>query len=635
MRVLCLAFALLFAVQSASAEVTRVQISSRADIAFAGYERITGRVFFAVDPADPRNAVIADIAKAPRNAQGKVEFSADFHVLRPKSGGNGAAIVDVVNRGGLRALPIFNRARGADEVGDGFLMQRGFTAIGIGWEFDLTGSGSQLRIQVPAATEGGTPVTGIARAVFSVDRRETSATVGDLGVYVPIDASAGDTSLTVRDTISAQGQPVPRSTWRLTGQVVTMDGGFEPGRIYEISFRAANPPIGGLGFAAVRDFASWIRHAPDAVASAKYVYAFGQSQSGRYLRDFLYHGFNTDERDRQVFDGVLAHIAGAARIDLNRRWSTPVSGDGLVGGFPFADRAQRDPVSGLTDGLLDNPRARRHQPKLFLTNSSVEYWIDTGRAAALTHTTPDGMRDLAMGDNVRSYLFASAQHTPGAFPPAAGGTGQQRGNPTDYTFAMRALLVAMDRWVRDGVAPPASRHPGIAEGTLVRADAVAFPALPGVASPRTVIPGSRAANLLAAGGAGAGTPLPLLVPQVDADGNDRAGIKVPEVAVPLATYTGWNFRNAAAGNTRRLLGNTGSYIPFARTKAEREQRGDSRLSIEERYPSRDRYLSMIKAAADTLVRDRYMLAADVDAVMQRAGAHWDVLMGTVTTSSRE
>ena len=384
----------------------------------------------------------------------------------------------------------------------------------------------------------------------------------------------------------------------------------------------------------MRDFASWIRHAPDAVASAKYVYAFGQSQSGRYLRDFLYHGFNTDERDRQVFDGVLAHIAGAARIDLNRRWSTPTSGDGLVGGFPFADRAQRDPVSGLTDGLLENPRARRHQPKLFLTNSSVEYWIDVGRVAALTHTTPDGTRDLAMGENVRSDLFASAQHTPGAFPPAAGGQGQQRGNPTDYTFALRALLVAMDRWVREGVAPPASRHPRFADGTLVRADAVAFPAVPGVPSPRMVIPGSRTANLLAAGGAGAGTPLPLLVPQVDADGNDRAGIRVPEVVVPLATYTGWNFRNATAGNTRRLLGNTGSYVPFARTKAEREQRGDPRLSIAERYPSRERYLAMIKAAADALVRDRYMLEGDVDAVVQRAGAHWDLLTGTVTTSSR-
>ncbi|MBM3819065.1 MAG: hypothetical protein FJW14_08645 [Acidimicrobiia bacterium] len=622
MRVLSVALTLLLAVP-AYAEVTRVEITSRADMAFAGYERIMGRVFFAVDPSDPRNAVIADIDKAPRNAQGKVEFSADFYALRPTSGGNGAAVLEIVNRGSIRLVNRF---------GDDLLLQRGFTIVGVGWEFDLPAAGNDLlRIQAPAATDRGTPITGLVSAIFTVNQRTTRATVGDLVVYAPVDAAAADTTLTVRDALAEKGRAVPRGSFALSGQTVTMESGLEPGRIYELSYRAANPPVGGLGLASVRDFASWLRHAPDAVAPAKFVYAFGQSQSGRYLREFLYHGFNTDERDRQVFDAVWAHIAGAARVDINRRWSNPTAADGFVGPFPFADRAQRDPVTGATDGLLDNPRARRHQPKLVLTNSAVEYWIDAGRVAALTHTTPDGARDLTPGDNVRSYLASSAQHTPGAFPPAAGGPGQQRGNPVEDTYVLRALMVAMDGWAREGVAPPPSRHPRLADGTLVRADAVAFPAIPGVASPRTVRTAMRAANALVRNGAGAGAPLPLLVPQVDADGNDRAGIRVPEVAVPLATYTGWNFRNEAAGNTGRLLGNTGSYIPFARTKAEREQRGDPRPAIAERYRSREQYLALVRTAAEGLVRDRYMLQQDIDRVVQRAGAHWDVLMAPATS----
>jgi hypothetical protein len=634
-RVLCSLF-VLFAVQASFAEVTRVEIASRADMAFAGYERIMGRVFFAVDPADPRNAVIADIDKAPRNAQGRVEFSADFYVLRPKSGGNGAAVLEIVNRGNIRLVNRFNLTSAASpEIGDGLLMHRGFTIVGVGWEFDLPATGNDLlRIQVPVATDRGAPITGLVSSVFTVNQRTMRTTVGDLAVYAPVDAAAADTTLTVRDALTEKGRPVPRASFTLSGQTVTMAGGLEPGRIYELSYRAAGPPVAGLGLASVRDFASWLRHAPDTVAPAKFVYAFGQSQSGRYLREFLYHGFNTDERDRPVFDAVWAHIAGAGRIDINRRWSNPIAADGLVGPFPFADRAQRDPVTGTTDGLLDNPRARRHQPKLVLTNSAVEYWIDVGRVAALTHATPDGARDLAPGDNVRSYLTSSAQHAPGAFPPAAGGPGQQRGNPVEDTYVLRALMLAMDGWARDGVAPPPSRHPRFADGTLVRADAVAFPAIPGVASPRTVRPATRAPNALVPDGAGTGVPLPLLVPQVDADGNDRAGIRVPEVAVPLATYTGWNFRNEAAGNTGRLLGNTGSYIPFARTKAEREQRGDPRQSIAERYRSRDRYLALVRSAAEGLVRDRYMLEQDIDPVVQRAGAHWDLLVAPTTTSSR-
>ena len=618
-------------VSGANAEVTRLEILKRSDLSYAGYEKIEGRIHFAVDPADPRNSVIVDLDRAPKNAQGRVEFSADFHAVRPKTGGNGVAIIDVVNRGN-RVTRMFNRVTaGSDpDVGDGFLLRRGFTVIAVGWEFDLPAGGAGLRIQVPAATG----VTGIVRTLIEVDRRAaTYALADDVPAYPAVDPEGPDTALTVRGRLSDAPQTIPRNQWRLSGDVVSLDGGFEPGRVYEIAYRVADPPVSGLGLAAVRDVASWARHAADAATPAKHVYAFGQSQTGRLMREFLYLGFNADERERLVFDGVIAHIAGAARIDINRRGATPTSGSAFVGTFPFSDRAQRDPVTGVTEGLLDNDRARGHQPKLVLTNSSVEYWIDTGRAAALVHATPDGASDAVLGDNVRAYLFAGAQHTPGAFPPAAGGRGQQRANPLDYTLSLRALLVALDNWVREGTAPPPSRHPRMADRTLVRAQDLAFPAIPGVQAPRVIAPGRRAPNALLPTSGGEGAVQPLLVSQVDADGNEMSGIRLPEVAVPLATYTGWNFRNPEIGGTSRLVGNTGSYIPFARTRAEREARRDPRLSIEERHASRGDYLAKVRAVTDALVRDRYMLAEDVDTAVTRANAHWELLTGTTTTSA--
>lgn len=626
------AAALLLFAMPARAEVTRVEILKRTDVAaYAGYEKLEGRVYFAVDPANTRNTVIADLGRAPRNAQGRVEFSADFYALRPKTGGNGVAIVDVVNRGN-RVTRMFNRvAAGSDpDVGDGFLARRGFTVIAVGWEFDLPASAGGLHIQVPAASG----VNGIVRTLIEVDKRApTYRLAEDVPAYPPADPDGPDSVLTVRDRLSDTPQAIARGQWRLSGDTVTLEGGFEPGRVYELVYRVANPPVAGLGLAAVRDIASWARNAPDAVAPAKYVYAHGQSQTGRFLREFLYLGFNADERERLVFDGVIALIAGGARIDINRRGSTPTAGNAMVGAFPYSDRAQRDQVSGATEGLLENDRARRHQPKLFLVNSSVEYWIDTGRAAALVHTTPDGTRDAALGDNVRAYLFSGAQHTPGPFPPAAGGRGQQRANPLDYTLSLRALLVALDRWVREGAAPPAGRHPRFADRTLVRAQDLAFPAIPGVQSPRTIAPGRRAPNALLPSSGGAGAVQPLLVSQVDADGNELGGIRLPEVAVPLATYAGWNFRSPDIGGTTRLVGNTGSYIPFARTQADREARKDPRPSIAERYPSRGDYLAKVRQATDALVRDRYMLAEDVDTAVKRALDHWELLSGTTTTSA--
>jgi alpha/beta hydrolase family protein len=632
--------ALLLVPALVSAEVSRVEITARRDVAggrsfgsTGPYEQIVGKLYFAIDPANKRNLVIADLDKAPKNAAGKIELSADLVILKPRdsSRGNGIALFDIVNRGRGVALGKFdaqlaaNGAGPADEYGDGFLLNRGYTIVQVGWEFDARREGA-IRIDVPAAVG----VTGLARATFIPTSNGPEATVGDLVGYTPSDPAAPENSLTVRDVPQAAATAIPRAKWHLAGNVVTLDGGFEPGRIYELAYKAANPPVAALGFAAVRDAAAWVKYAPDATVSAKYTFAFGSSQTGRFLREFLYDGFYTDERGRQVFDAVIPHLAGASGVNLNRRWSIPTSLSSDVATlFPFSDVKQRDPVTGVEEGLLENARAGEHQPKVFWTNTATEFWE---KAAALETTTPDGSKDRPLPANTRLYLFASTQHDPARFPSTVS-NGQLQDNPTDYIWAMRALLVGMEKWVREGAAPPPSRYPRLQDGNLVRSTEVAFPDLPGVTSPRKVLPGARGVNNLIAKDGGAGAALPLLVSQIDRDGNELGGLRLPDVMVPLATTAGWNFRKAAIGGTQLLYPLLGSYIPFASTKAERERTHDPRPSIEERYPSRDQYLKRVQEAAASLVKDGYVRAEDVPAIVKHAGDHWDLLVKRPSSTS--
>src|SRR6185436_9844829 len=318
------------------------------------------------------------------------------------------------------------------------------TVVWVGWEFDVPNRDGAVRIDVPVATG----VTGMARGLVTPDSRQASVTVGDLAGYSPSNPAAAENTLTVRDGITGAPTTIPRAKWQLSGNTVTLEGGFEPGRTYELSYLSANPPVSGLGFVAVRDTASWLKHAADAAAPSKYVYAFGSSQSGRFLRNFLYDGFNTDEKNRPVFDAVMAHISGASRLDINRRWATP-TGLGMYSAtsFPFADQKLRDAASGAEEGALDNPRAREHQPKIFYTNTGVEYW-GGGRVAAMIHTSLDGTKDLTLPDNERVYLLAATQHGPSRFPSDVT-NGHQRDNPNNYWLTMRALIVAMDKWVRE------------------------------------------------------------------------------------------------------------------------------------------------------------------------------------------
>ena len=629
MRTLVLTLAALAVAATVRAEVTRVDVARRMDLGASGYEKIIGTIHFAVDPKDPRNRGIADLEKAPVNADRRVEFSSDLYILRPRAPrGNGAALVDILNRGNKIVLNGFNRGGSPDpatenDLGDRFLMRFGFTVVWVGWEFDLDDRPMTMKIQVPAAAEHGT-ITGIVRATFTASARATAFTVTELAKYDASDPDGADRQLTVRpQMLGAAGEVIPRSQWRVAGHTVTLDSGFEPGRTYEISYRAASPPVAGLGYAAVRDTAAWLKHQPDALAPVRFAYGYGSSQSGRFLRGFLYEGFNTDEHDRQVFDGVMAHIAGASRLSLNERWAKP-TGLGVYNAtaFPFADTSLRDPVSGARDGLLENARMGGHAPKVFYTNTPVEYW-GAGRVAALVHSSPDGARDLPLPDNVRVYFIAGTQHSPGRFP-AEISNGQQPDNPVDYWWTMRALLLAMHKWVKEGAAPPPSLYPRLQDHTLVPATSIAFPAIPGVASPRGLTAGARISNPYLEGASGAGAPLPLLVPEVDEDGNERAGIRLPDVAVPLATYTGWNFRQPAIGAPGELVSLLGSSLLFPATRAAREAAKDPRRSIEERYRSQEDYLAKVEQAADALVKAGYLLVDDEPRILQRAGDQYDL-----------
>jgi len=654
-RYFILMITVVFASHAARAEVTGIEIASRADV-LAGkpfgdvgaYEKIVGKVYFAVDPASAANERIVDIDKAPRDNAGRVRFSADLYALVPKdpARGNGAALFDVVNRGRKNMLATFNRApprpdpTAEADFGDGFLMRQGFTLVWVGWQFDIPNRNGLMGLDAPPVLENGRPVVGQVTTSFIPNTSDPVHSLADLGRYAdttrypPVDPAGTANMLTMRDGFLGPAHMLPADGWSLdqigrgtdigARAALILKGGYEPGHIYELTYEAQGAVVSGLGFAALRDLASALKHAPTApFAQARFIYTFGPSQDGRLLREFMYEGFNADERGERVFDGVIAHIAGAARGgDFNARFARPNGlGYFVATLFPFLDLPQKDPVTGKSDGLLTHLAAEQ-QPKIFYTNSSTEYW-GGGRAAALTHTTLDGA-DAQLPDNVRIYLFAGTQHVPGGFAPSQG-PGQQQANPNEYAWGERALLLALDHWVRDGIAPPASRYPRLADETLVPQPQLDFPALPGVRSPAS-IPGPYRADLP---GLPAQHPLPFLVPNVDRDGNETAGIRSPDVAVPLATYTGWNFRNPSIGQPDQLLPLTGSYIPFAVTRAARERAGDPRPSLEERYPDRTSYLARVNAAAAELVAQRYLLAADQAAVVARAMARWDaVTQGT-------
>ena len=660
----------------AQARVVGVDISSREDVlegrpfGLAGaYERITGTVRFAADPSNPANRIVTDIGLAPRNQDGDVEYSSEFFLLKPKDvdRGNGVLLYEVSNRGRKGMLGFFNLADGSLDpaaprhFGDGFLLKEGYTLLWLGWQFDPPRSPGLLRLTTPTATDAGRPIRGLVRSDFVTKDRLSSHSLADRNhvPYPVADPEAPENALTVRDAADGERETIPRDRWRFASMrdgkpvpdrgSIYLEGGFEPGRIYEVVYLAENPPLVGLGMAAVRDAVSHLKYEGSEPlglpgGTLERAVGFGISQSGRFLRTFLYYGFNEDERGRKAFDGVMSHVAGGGRGSFNHRFAQP-SRDAHpymnffhpTDIFPFTGRDQVDPETGRKDGILTHRLQREFWPKIFYTNSSYEYW---GRAASQIHTEIDGQRDIALYDNVRAYLFAGTQHGPAAFPPRVT-LGQQPANPLDFRWAMRALLQAMNRWTAGGAQPPGSRYPRIADSTLVAPDRLGFPAIPGVGTSDRVHKAYRADYGPRFVGEGVvtreppliGKAFPILVPSVDADGNEVAGVRMPELQAPLATYTGWNLFNERSGPTHELSSMVGSYIPFARTRAEREAAKDPRPSIEERYGSRAEYLGRVAEAGLAMIEDGFLLAPDLPAVMRKAREHWDVRMGAASAAS--
>jgi hypothetical protein len=592
-----------------SAAVSRVFIVERSD-APANYERIVAKAHFQIDPNLPANRIIRDIDCAPRNAQGRVEFSADVEVLRPRdvSQSNGTILLEVPNRGSKNLLSRFNFAAPGREYGDQFLMEQGYILVWLGWQFDVPKEGHPLRLDAPSCSG----VAGLVRAEFVPDIMTSLMPLADRN-HIPYPLAGKEITLTVRDTITGPRQPLTGVTVSSDGGHIGLAAGFVPGKIYEAIYRAADPPVAGLGLAAVRDFIAFLRYdgsglwpLGDTRTSAKRVIGYGVSQSGRFLRHYLYDGFNADEKGRIVFDGVWADVAGAGRGGFNMRFAQP-SRDGPpynnffypVDLFPFTDLPEEDEDTGRKAGLLDAAQKAGVAPKIFYTNGSFEYW---GRAAALIHTTADGKKDAPLAPGTRVYFIAGTQHGPGTMPPRRQNT-KYLNSPADQRFILRALLGDMQEWLKDGTEPPPPEYPHIAAEQLVDAAS-----LPGTPHPKLAWRSDYGPEFAERGIASQeppvlGKPFPALVPQVDKDGIDVGGIRLPEVAVPLGRFMGWN----VATDKPEMISMDGGFIPFP----------------DERYASREDYLKRIEAEARKLAERRLMLERDIARSVQRADDLWD------------
>ena len=687
---------------SAEARITRVEIT-KTEPAFGGqsfgavgsYERLIGKAYGEVDPRSPANALIQDIALAPRNVRGMVEYVTDIDILRPadRSKSNGVLFFNIVNRGNKGGLSLFNADvplnlaanNNIAAPGDGFMQRQGYTIVWFGWQADVAAGSNRLTIKVPIARNAdGSSITGVVRSELTTAPQTiptTPTTTLNLssGWFTAMATTAYPTvstdnrtpladrflpQLTVRIREHEPRVTIPNTEWSFgacdAGKPATVNdtqicypAGFKPGHIYELTYRVRDPLVLGLGFAAARDLGSFLKSAtadaggnanPVLIPGAKAI-VMGSSQSGRYVRSFIHLGFNRDEDGRIVFEGAFPHIGGGL-MPLNVRFGQPGRAtteqlDHLYPGaeFPFAYGSVHDPLTGRTQGILDRCTSSNTCPKIVHAATALEMWE---LRQSLGFSDPLGIRDLEEPANVRSYIMTSTQHGAAALPlpqQAPFGACQQQPNPSPHTWTVRALLQALTAWIRDGVDPPPSARPTIAAGTLVAADQVHFPHIPqtnygNVARPAVRITGVNdplhvqdygedyrpeetsgivSVNPPKVSAARYGN----LVPQVDEDGNDLDGIRNVFVQVPIGTYTGWNLFNRSFFEDG-FCTLQGSFIPFAQTKQERLLVDDPRLSIEERYPSKEVYVATVKKAAASLVAARHLLPEDAVRLVSQA-----------------
>ena len=680
----------------ALARITRIEVA-KVESAFNGetfgdigaYERVTGKAYGEVDPRDPANSIIQDIRLAPVNARGMVEYVTDVDILRPKdpAKANGVLFLEIINRGRKLSFTYFHLGAGGTEAelnalakpGDGFMMRKGYTIAWLGWQADMMPGAGRLMLEVPVAlNKDGSPITGAVRAEFAP---QAEAKVQNLSSgwftgtnhrsYPTVEADNRKPladgvlpTLTVRGKEQEPREPIPNAQWSFGncadgGAVqpndtqVCLPTGFKPGKLYELLYRAKDPLVLGLGYAAVRDLGSFLKYEQkDEKGTANPVFrkdtraiVMGASQSGRFIRSYLHLGFNHGEHGEQVFDGALPHIGGGL-MPLNIRFGQPGRAWGQqvdhlypAYEFPFSYARQTDPLTGRRQGLLDRCKVSKTCPLMFHTATALEIW--EGRQS-LGLTDPLGTRDVKDPPNVRTFILASTQHGAAALPlPTAEPFGQcqQQSTPNPHTYTMRALLSSLTSWVRDGVPPPDSIVPRIADGTLVAVDQVRFPNIPANSYGNVRRPAMRfigqtnplhpldfGPQFLSGEQTGVITrepPIPstktygVLVTQADADGNDLGGVRSLFQRVPIGTYTPWNlFRKDRFEDG--FCNFSGSFIPFARTKQERLDTGDARLSIEERYPTKEAYVEAVTSAAAALLAQRTLLKEDADRLIEQA-----------------
>lgn len=656
----------LFMTNQAEAMITKIIIDSIQSPTFDGvsfgrvgqYEKIVGRAFGELDPENPLNRVITDITLAPRNARGKVEYVTDVYILRPIDNirGNKVLLCDVTNRGNkmtylplnfpFRAPPEFppiNDPSSAEDAGTGYLMRQGYSIVWTGWDATAPAGDHRMTTTVPIASKNGNPIVGPALEELMVENVRNVTPGSDVMTlsltYPAATLEQTQATLTVRQYRSDPPTVIPTSEWRyldssMIGLLPEGKKPFERGKIYQFVYLATAPKVTGIGFAAVRDVVSFLRHAHadeegtvnPLKGTVQWAIATGLSQSGRFHRPFLYLGFNQDERKRQVFDGMMPYINGSGGGFFNYRFGQPnqtafqrwshVYPEQI---FPFAYTELTDPVTGKTDNVLARCEASGTCPKIIEVNDSNSYWF---KSAALAITTPDGTKDLPDPPSVRFYLLSSIAHG------VASGRGlcQQLQNPISPGPALRALLAALTAWVVTGEEPPSSRVPRFRDKTLtppLPQSAVGFPQIPGVtytgvASMRELYdygPEFDQGIISVLPPVPTGRVYPTFVPKVNADGIDLPGVHLPDIAAPLGTYTGWNLLKTAPKDECSAMG---SFIPFAVTREQRLATGDPRPSLEERYGTHSRYVQAVKAAADRLVAERLLLPEDANAYVETA-----------------
>lgn len=648
-RIVSFLFFFCFTVSAIQAKIVRIVIdktepyaNGRSFGAAGQYQRLTGRAFGEVNPADIHNSIIQDIALAPRNARGMVEYEMEFILLQPLhlSKSNGLLFYNVPNRG--NAFPA-----------DTTLLKRDYIYLWGGWQGDIYGD-NKLKIKVPVATENGKEITGRLHAELIVSDNTPTQNLSGGAFSAQFHqsyetVSLDNTTATLTRRIHAADEPmlVPHSDWAFADctrqpfpgvpstRQISVKGGFDPNYIYELNYTAKNPLVLGLGFAATRDIVSFFRHAsqPDNLLAnhTKAAIAVGVSQCGNFLRSFLHLGFNMDEDNKPVFQGLNVHI-GARRITLNSRFGRPGGGgmqheEILFPGneAPFTWSNTLDPLSGIEGGLLDACAKQGFMPKIMHTLSSTEYWQSR---MSLKTTDVYGTKDLDIPDNVRIFLFSGTQHTP-AFSANINKLTGFPSNPNSYLDAWRALQIALEQWVLDGRKPPESIYPTIKGKTLARGIDIGWQPMANVAFRGLVSElqvrdfGPQFDEKMMTGIADESPVInkdkryTVLVPKVDADNNELGGLSTLTLKVPLGTYTGWSLRKAGYGEGD-LAVLEGMYIPFAKTKAERLVNGDARLSLEERYGTQENYVKKVKKAAKKMIKQRLLLPEDAEREIRKA-----------------